>query len=140
MMAKVIQTLCDPHLDSEEHAGITLPPISIDGGTTFYVFDSCELGEKELVEPLRQAIAEYGRKVEGVDLERLRREAKPTRKEPGVPAPKQPCPICGKQLTRAGVPGHLEAAHAAADRSRHRADDRRAADRGVLRRLRRRLL
>lgn len=119
MMSQVIRTICDGHED-DEHDGVSLPPISLDGGTTFYVIDLCELGDKELVEPLRDLIAEVGRRVDGDDLEALRVKRG---RRPGGPTSSQAppsqvrtsvrieCPHCGKLRARGSFPQHLTGQH-----------------------------
>lgn len=108
-MAQTIVTLCDVHLDDDEHRGVTLAPISLDGGATFVTVDLCQAARAELVEPLLNLFAEHGRVVSGDELDALRRQTRGQR----VSANKRrlACPKCGQAMPRSDLRKHLPLHH-----------------------------
>jgi len=99
-MAKEIIAWCDVCLhDDIKQPARTLAPMTLDASKP-RVIDVCEVHEKEIVEPLRQLLAEFGQPVES--------SSSSSRDE------QHPCPIasCGKSYVSAQSLGkHLRSKH-----------------------------
>ncbi len=106
MMAQTIVTLCDPHED-DEHKG-TPQLVSLDG-VHVYVVDLCDEARRELVSPLAELVADYGRVVPPDELGAMRRMA--TKVPTG--SPKYACPECtASPMIRSTLRKHIHDMHA----------------------------
>lgn len=110
-MARKIVSICDAHLDDEEHAGTALPPISLDG-VTFFAVDLCDVADKETIEPVRRLLAEYGRRLSDDDLVDYRRGTKKkSAAKKSSSDRRMTCPKCQREMTRGTLRDHVEKAH-----------------------------
>ncbi len=110
-MAQKIVSVCDAHIDHEEHSGTPLPPISLDG-VNFFGVDLCDVADKELIEPVRRLLGEYGRRLGDDELGTYRRAAtKAAARKTPASNRRLTCPKCGQSMLRSTMRDHVETAH-----------------------------
>lgn len=104
-MAQRIAIDCDPHLDRGEQVEGKPRLIAVDGQRAVAV-DACDICDKEVLQPVRDLIAEHGRALDDEELAVL------APKQPTV-LPKHVCPVsqCGYRATRGAIRSHIRDSH-----------------------------
>ncbi len=117
-----IHIYCDVcfHQTRDRVEGATSPPIDIPGYKP-KTLDMCERHEKELLNPLRELLTEYGTKPSVDDLTRPKRlqlrrdyqDPKPVTTRSASALKRWTCPLCSAEMNRGTAIPHLYRLHTA---------------------------